>query len=132
MGARHGPGEPDSGGDEEDLLTRESPESTSSREIRLCPSLRSSYRSLTCFRTYGSEQTHSYTLGWGQGGLYEHQASFLDCVVLLNCSAAWNTIRGLLRKSVVGPLVLCGVLTICSLGFTVRRETTSRWVDEEP
>ena len=61
VGARHGPGEPDSGVDEEDeadLLTRESPESTSSREIRLCPSLRSSYRSFTCFRTCGLQQTH--------------------------------------------------------------------------
>ena len=33
-------------------LTKVSPERTSKREIKLCPSLRSSYRSFTCFRTY--------------------------------------------------------------------------------
>uniref|UniRef100_A0A0E9RQR3 Uncharacterized protein n=1 Tax=Anguilla anguilla TaxID=7936 RepID=A0A0E9RQR3_ANGAN len=33
-------------------LTKDSPDRTSSKEIRLCPSRRSSYRSFTCFRTF--------------------------------------------------------------------------------
>lgn len=35
------------------VLTSVSPESTSSREMRLCPSLRSSYRSVTCLWAWG-------------------------------------------------------------------------------
>lgn len=37
-------------------LTKDSPDKTSSKEIRLCPSRRSSYRSFTCFRTWGRER----------------------------------------------------------------------------
>lgn len=37
-------------------LTNVSPDKTSSSEIRLCPSRKSSYRSFICFRTYGHEE----------------------------------------------------------------------------
>lgn len=39
-------------------LTSVSPESTSRREMRLCPSLRSSYRSVTCLWAWGHKRTH--------------------------------------------------------------------------
>lgn len=35
----------------DEIHTRVTPERTSSKEIRLCPSLRSSYRSVMCFLT---------------------------------------------------------------------------------
>lgn len=40
------------------MLTSVSPESTSRREMRLCPSLRSSYRSVTCLWAWGHKRIH--------------------------------------------------------------------------
>lgn len=40
------------------MLTKVSPESTSRREMRLCPSLRSSYRSVTCLWAWGHKMIY--------------------------------------------------------------------------
>lgn len=40
------------------MLTSVSPESTSRREMRLCPSLRSSYRSVTCLWAWEHKRIH--------------------------------------------------------------------------
>lgn len=50
--------------------TRVTPERTSSKEIKLCPSLRSSYRSVMCFLTWNKEEKNKIVGGegvWGGG-----------------------------------------------------------------
>lgn len=53
------------------IPTRVTPERTSSREIRLCPSLRSSYRSVMCFLTWerkGRRGNEGTVKRWRRGG----------------------------------------------------------------